>query len=65
MSVNPPDSATHQSMALNKSHHLIVAAHRHTWQALKQQQHLGPAVQRAARQFANDEWVAFHFFPVE
>jgi hypothetical protein len=65
MSVNPADSPTHEAVALNKRQHLIVAAHRHTWQALKQQQYFRAAMQRAARQFANDERVAFNFFPAE
>lgn len=65
VSVNPADSAAHQTVPLNERQHLIVASHWHMRQALKQGQHFSAAVQRAARQFTNDEWVRFHFSPVE
>ena len=65
MSVYPADSPTHEAVALNKRHHFIVAARGNTWQTKKQRQYFRAAMQRAARQFANDEWVAFHFFAAE
>lgn len=65
VSVNPADSAAHQTVPLNERQHLIMASQWHRRQALKQGQHFSAATQRAACQFANDEWVGFHFSPVE
>ncbi len=36
MRVNPADSPAHEAVALHKYQHLIVAAHGHSWQGLKQ-----------------------------
>lgn len=65
MGVNPTNAAAHQAVAVDKCQHFIVATLGQTGQVLKQGQYFGAATQRAARQFANDERVAFDFCAIQ